>query len=237
MPILAALAYFLALSPLLALLLLGPPGLAPMLANPVWVAACLRSLLIAEVAVPIALFIAVPAALAVSGAARIVRWTVLGLFLVPLLCPPSWTSSGLADAADHAHLAGAHIAALIAAHAAPSTSLAFLIVYAFLRRIDPTLLQACAAAGASPLRAWRMVVFPVLAWAMPVAAVAAFAGAIGTTIADARLAPAFHPTLGAMLAVATQTSDAQAAPAALVLALLAVIPLCALAVLMALRRR
>jgi ABC-type spermidine/putrescine transport system permease subunit II len=222
---LSAISFFLAMTPLLALLLLGQSGLAPMLHNPVWVAAALRTLLIAEASVPLALLLAVPAALALWGAPLATRRGVIAVCALPILVPPAWSAAGLQFAADHAGVRDAHVAALIAAHAAPAASLAFLVVYGVMSFADPALLRAAAASGASPLRAWRMAVLPHLVMAVVVAATAAFVAAVGLAIVDTALAPAFHPTLGAMLVVALHTADSQVASAGLVLALLALAPI------------
>jgi ABC-type spermidine/putrescine transport system permease subunit II len=220
----SAISFFLALSPLLALILLGQAGLAPMLHNPVWVAAALRTLLIAEAAVPLALLLAVPAALALWGAPLAARRGVIAVCALPILVPPAWSAAGLQFAADHAGVRDAHIAALIAAHAAPAASLAFLVVYGIMSFADPALLRAAAASGASPLRAWQMAVLPHLVMAIALAAAAAFVAAVGLAVVDTALAPAFHPTLGAMLAVAVRTADSQVASAGLILAVLALAP-------------
>jgi ABC-type spermidine/putrescine transport system permease subunit II len=217
--------FFLACAPFLALLMLGQSGLAPMLAHPAWAAATLRTLLIAEASVPIALLLGVPAALALWRARCAPRRIVTGVCALPILTPPSWAASGLQFFADRAGLPDAHVAALIAAHAAPAASLAFLVLYGFMNLADPILLRAALASGASPLRAWQLVVLPHLAIAIAVAAAAAFAASVSLTIVDAVLAPALHPTLGTMLIVAVHTADSQTAPAALVLALLALAPL------------
>ncbi len=222
---LVPLSFFLACAPFLALLMLGQSGLTPLLHHPAWTAASMRTLLIAEASVPIALLLGVPTALALWGAGRATRRIVIGVCALPILTPPSFVATGLQYVADHAGLPGAHVTALIAAHAAPAASLAFLVLYGFVSFADPILLRAALASGASPLRAWQLVVLPHLAIAIVVAAAAAFANSVGLPIVDSVLAPALHPTLGTMLAVAVRTADFQLAPAALALALLALAPL------------
>jgi ABC-type spermidine/putrescine transport system permease subunit II len=233
---LVPISFFLACAPFLALLMLGQSGLAPLLHHPAWAAATLRTLLIAEASVPIALLLGVPAALALWGAGRATRRIVIGVCALPILTPPSWAAAGLQYVADRAGLPGAHVAALIAAHAAPAASLAFLVLYGFMSFADPILLRAALASGASPLRAWQLVVLPHLAIAIVVAAAAAFAASVGLTIVDTVLAPAMHPTLGTMLTVAVHTADSQTASAALVLAMLALAPLGVIWCLSLLRR-
>jgi ABC-type spermidine/putrescine transport system permease subunit II len=225
MRVLATISLFVACSPLLALLLLGQHGVVPMLNQPVWLAATARTLLIASCSVPIALLLGVPAAMALWGAPTTTRRSVIAICALPILTPPSWSASGLQFLAGHAGFADAHAAVLIAAHAAPASSLAFLVVYAFLDVANPMLLRVAAASGASPAEAWRISVLPHLAMAMAVAAAAAFAASVGLTIVDTELAPAFQPTLGGMVSVAVLTADSQTAAAALVLALLALGPL------------
>jgi ABC-type spermidine/putrescine transport system permease subunit II len=225
MRVLATISLFVACAPLLALILLGQAGVAPMLTHPVWVAATLRTLLIAEVSVPAALLLAVPAAIALWGAPLATRRSVISVCALPILTPPSWSAAGLQYFADHAGIEDAHVAALIVAHAAPAASLAFLVMYGFLSLADPALLRVAAASGASPLRAWRIAVLPHLAMAVAVAGAAAFTASVGLTLVDTALAPAFHPTLGGMLLVAVRTADSQTAAAGLVLAVLALGPL------------
>jgi ABC-type spermidine/putrescine transport system permease subunit II len=228
--------FFLALAPLVAVTLLGQPGLAAMLRNPAWVAATLRTLHIAEVAVPIALLLSVPAALTLWGAPLATRRIVLAVCALPILVPPGWSAAGLAYLADHAGIAGAEVAALSAARAAPAASLAFLILYAGLTVADPALLRVAMANAATPLQAWRIVILPHLAMAGLVAAVAAFVAAVGLNIADQILAPAYQPTLGSMLTVALRTADFQTASAALILAVLVLAPLSVVWCLLLVRR-
>jgi len=212
-------------APLLAVIFLGQPGLSPMLHTPAWIAASLRTLLIAKSAVPIALLLAVPAALVLWGAPRVTRRGVIAVCALPLLVPPSWSASGLELAADRSRIEDAHVVALIAAHAAPAAALAFLVLYGLMRFADPALLRVAATNGASPLQAWCIVVLPHLAVAIAVAGAAAFAGVMGLAMIDTALTPALHPTLGSMVAVAVRTADSQAAPAGLILTLLALAPL------------
>lgn len=185
----------------------------------------MRTLLIAEVSVPVALLLGVPAAMALWGAPLATRRSVIAVCALPILVPPSWSAAGLQFCADHAGIEDAHVSALIVAHAAPASSLAFLVIYGFLSVADPVLLRVAAASGASPLRAWRIAVLPHLAMAVVVAGAAAFAVSVGLAIVDTALAPAFHPTLGGMVLVAVRTADSQTAAAGLVLAMLALGPL------------
>jgi ABC-type spermidine/putrescine transport system permease subunit II len=233
---LVPISFFVACAPFLALLMLGQSGYAPLLQHPAWAAAALRTLLIAELSVPIALLLGVPAALALWGTHPARRRIVIAICALPILTPPSWAAAGLQFAADHAGLPDAHIAALIAAHAVPAASLAFLVLFGLLTFADPVLLRAALASGAKPLRAWQLVVLPHLAIAIVVASAAAFAASVGLTRVDTVLAPTLHPTLGTMLAVAMHTANSQTAPAALVLAVLAMAPLALVWCLSLLRR-
>jgi ABC-type spermidine/putrescine transport system permease subunit II len=228
--------FLVACAPLLALLMLGQSGLAPLLHHPAWAAATMRSVQIAGASVAIALLLGVPAALALRGAGHATRRIVIGVCALPILMPQAWSAAGLDAIAGHTFLPDAPDAALIAAHAAPAASLAFLVLYGFMSFADPILLRAALASGASPLRAWQLVILPHLAIAIAVAAAAAFATSIGLTIVDAALAPALHPTLGTMLIVALHTADSRTASAALSLALLALAPLALVWCLSLLRR-
>jgi len=230
-----AIAAVLMLAPLFGLAVLGEPGLTAIGANPAWVAACLRTLLVAEAAVPIALLLGVAASLGLWQAPLAARRLILGVALLPLLAPAQWSAEGLRLAADDSGLQGAHLAALIAAHASPAASVVLLVMCAFLNRLDPALLRSAQAAAAGPLQAWRLTVLPNLAVPVLVAGSAAFATTISLAIADTVLAPRHHPTLGALLVPAIVSGDTQAAPAALILAFLALLPLCLLGCLALLR--
>lgn len=225
MRVLATISFFVACAPLLALILLGEAGVAPLLTHPVWAAATLRTLVIAAACVPIALLLGVPAAMALWGAPLVTRRSVIAVCALPILTPPVWSASGLQFLADYAGIADAPAVALIFAHAVPAASLAFVVIYAFLSVADPVLLRVAAASGASPVRAWQLALRPHLPIAVLVAGAASFAASVGLTIVDAALAPAFQPTLGGLVTVAVRTADWQTASAGLVLAMLALGPL------------
>jgi putative spermidine/putrescine transport system permease protein len=232
----ASLLFALALAPLLALLCLGVPDLASLLANPDWAAAALRSMLLAEASVPIALLLGFPAALGLWRAPRLVRRLGLTLATLPLLAPPAWSAAGLLQTADWSEVQGAHIAALIGAHAAPAASLACLVFCAAFNRIDPALLRAAQAAGAGKIRAWRLAVLPGLGPPAIIAASVAFAASIAWTSVDTLLAPAHHPTLGVIFTAALDSGETDLPQAGLLLALIGLSPLPILGGLALLRR-
>jgi putative spermidine/putrescine transport system permease protein len=236
MPVLAALGLFLAAAPLLALFLLGAPGLAPLLADPAWHAAFLRTLNLAALATPLALLLGVAESLILRLFPRPARPFLSVLFSIPLLVPTALLLPRLQDWADQASPA-AHEHALLAAHALPASVLAFLVLSRGLDRIDTILLASLRAAGASPATVIRLGILSELIPALLSAAAASFAAAIALAMADTVLAEAFHPTLGAMLRVSIQTADAQTAPAGLLLAALATAPLILPACVSLLRRR
>jgi putative spermidine/putrescine transport system permease protein len=236
MPILAALGLFLAAAPLLALCLLGAPGLPALLAEPAWHAALLRTLNLAVLATLLAMSLGLVESLALRATPRRAKPVLYVLFSLPLLCPAALLSPYLQDWADQASPA-AHEHALLAAHALPASCLAFLVLSRGLDRMDTILLASLRACGASPVGVWRLGILPDLIPALLSAAAASFAAAMALTMADTALAEAFHPTLGAMLSVSIQTADAQTAPAGLLLAALATAPLILPAGLSLYRRR
>ncbi len=227
---------FAAALPVLALCLLGAPGLPALLAAPAWVAAALRSLMLAEAALPLALLIAIPASLGLQGAPHALRRAAIGLALLPLLLPLRWIALGVKRAADTVPVPDANIVALLLAHTLPAAAAAFLVLVAGLNGVDPVLARAARAGGAGSWTAWRLAILPDLARTMPAAASLGFTASVALCGGDAVLAGPFHPTLGAMLAVALRQEDAQAAPAALILAALACAPLPLLAGIRLLRR-
>jgi ABC-type spermidine/putrescine transport system permease subunit II len=224
MPILAAFVFFLAIAPLLALGLLGAPGVSTLLANPIWQAAILRTLDLAARSAPLALLLGFAEALLLCVTPRRARPFLLVLFGLPLLVPLAPLLPAIGRWADQAG-AGPRALALIAAHALPAAVPAFLLIFVGLRRIDPCLLGSVRAAGGTMFAAFCLVIWQEFWPAMVAGAAGASAASIALIMADTALAAAFHPTLGAMLTVAVQTADAQTAPAGLVLAALAIVPL------------
>lgn len=236
MPVLAALGFFLAVAPFLALGLLGAPGLPPLLADPAWHAAIQRSLDLAAIATPPALLLGLAEALVLQLVPRRAKPMAYVLFSLPLLLPMALLEPSFQVWADQASPA-AHAEALLAAHALPASVLVFLLLARSLQRIDRHLLASIRACGGAPLQVFRLGVLPELVWGMLAAAAAAFAAAIAMTMADPTLAAAFHPTLGAMLSVSVQTADAHTASAGLLLAALCLAPLLLFGCLSLLRRR
>jgi ABC-type spermidine/putrescine transport system permease subunit II len=215
---------FLAAAPLLALVLLGEAGLDALLHTPVWVAAAFRTLLIAEVSVPVALLLAVPAVLGVIRCSPAPRRWLTWLCALPVLLPPAWVAAGLRDAATRSGFPGAHIAALIAAHAAPAAAVSFLVLLGALDRCDWAAIETMAAQGAGWLHAIWVAAGRHLAEGLALSATAAFAVAAGWTIPDT-LAPLSHPTLGVLLASARETADGGLAAVGLLLAMICLAPL------------
>jgi ABC-type spermidine/putrescine transport system permease subunit II len=232
----ASLALFVAMAPALAVLVLGAPAAGGLLREPVWIAAMLRSLLLAELAVVIAWPLGTLAALGIWGARRTTRRIVLGLGLLPLLIPPGWAARGLESAADQSGIEGAHLAALIAGHAVPAAAIVLLVLTGFLNRLDPAIRWTASASGASPGRTRRLVLLPNLTFPFVIAAAAACVFSLGQGVLDHRLAPAHHPSLAGLLASATAAHDATAAPAAFILTAMALFPLPVLTLLWLLRR-
>jgi putative spermidine/putrescine transport system permease protein len=233
----AAASLALAVSPLTAVILLGLPSVAALQDDPIWLEAALRSLLLAEVAVLVGWPAGCAAAFAIWGAQTGARRGVLGIGLVPLLLPSAWVVHGLGLIAEGSGLHGAHLIALALGHAAPSASIALLVMTGFLNRLDPMLLRTAAGCGASPFMAWRLILLPALALPLALSAAAAFALSLGRIELDRAVAPPHHPSLAGLLGTAAQAGDTATAPAALVLCLMAALALAIAGLLPLLRRR
>ncbi len=229
----AALCLVLALAPLVAVIALGMPGAVAAAQDLPWAGQVLRSLLLAEAAALAAWLAGLLAALGIWGADGRIRRPVLGASLVPLLTPPGWMARGLFLAAHAAGLHDVRLAAQVAGHAAPSAALVLLILTGFLNRLDPRLMLAAAACGASAGRARRLILLPNLAGGLAVAAAASFTLSIGQAALDAALSPPDQPGVHTALIRAVQAGDAVPA---LLLGVCAVLSLAA-AWLIGLRRR
>jgi ABC-type spermidine/putrescine transport system permease subunit II len=221
----ASLVWLLAMAPVLACMALGAPGLGHAVADPVIVAAALRSLLVAEAAVTLGWPVGVLAALTIWDAPFWLRRVGLGAALLVLLVPAALSGRGLVGAADASGIAGAHVAADLLAHVAPAAGLVTLVLTAALNRLDPRTLASAASSGATPGQAIRLVVLPPLAMPLALSAASAFALAVSELRLDHLLAPLHHPTLAALLDQAVRQADTTAAPEALLLTCLAAAPL------------
>ncbi len=233
----ACLILMLALAPLAAVVLLGAPGLGALLADPSMVAAALRSMLLGEAGTAIGWPAGLLAALAIWGRPPALRRLVLGCALLILVAPPSVFAAGLVRLANGAGVAGAHVLALLAAHAAPAAAIVALVMTGALNQLDPRLRHSAATCGATAGQTWRLVLFPALAMPLAVAAAAGFAVSLGRAGLDARLAPLHHPTLAGLLDAAWRQADVAAAPEALLLAMLATAPLLGVGLLAVLRTK
>jgi ABC-type spermidine/putrescine transport system permease subunit II len=224
---LAAIAFALALAPALAALLLGAHGVESLALAPLWAAASLRSVLLASLTLLIGWPIGFAASLAVWGARRLLRRVILSLAILVLLLPPAWGAAGLHLLADALGLPGTHLGLLLLAHATAAAALVLLILTSFLNRLDPLMLPAARASGASNVRAWSLLVMPAIAWPMLVSAAAAWTLSIGERAYDT-LEVGPHLSLDRL---------SGGAPAVLLMAMLAVVPLAQLGLLGVMRRR
>lgn len=230
----SALLFSLALTPLLSALLLGWAGAGPLLSDPGFVAATLRGLLLAEMAVLIGWPAGVLAAFAIWGSGRPFRRMVLGAALLVLLMPPVLTAQGVLLVVNGA--IPTRLGVLAVLHAAPAAGIATLTMTGALNRLDPVILRSAAGSGASRLQTWRLVLLPVLAMPLAIAAAAGYAFSLGLIRLDSMLAPPAHPTLGGLLGLSLRHHDVVAPAQALVLYTLILAPLAVLALLTLLRR-
>jgi ABC-type spermidine/putrescine transport system permease subunit II len=222
----AGIAFALALVPAMAAVLLGAHGLEGLALTPVWAAASLRSVLLAGLTVLVGWPIGVAASLAVWGGRRLLRRVILSLGILVLLLPPAWGAGGLRLVADGLGLPGTHLGLLVLAHGATAGALVLLIMTGFLNRLDPLVVGAARASGASGVRAWWVLVLPAMAWPMVVSAAAAWTVSVGERAYDA-LEVGGHVSLDRL---------AGGAPAVLLMGMLAVVPLAQLGLVGVMRR-
>ena len=212
---------FLALVPVLAILLTGPQGL-DRVAGPEWVAAALRTLLLAEASTGLALPVGSLAAFGLWSAPRGVRRFATGIAVLTLLLPAGIVARGLGDG----------LPGLVAAQAAGAACVVLLVMTSRLNTLDPRIRQAAANAGAAPWRAWRLVVLPNVAWHLAISAAAAMSFAVGQAALERG-----HATLGVLAMQASGPGSAEAASAAFLLLCLAGAPLLIIGVLSLVRPR
>ena len=223
----AALTALLVFIPVLAVVVLGVPGLGPTLADPTIVSAARRGVQAATLAASAAWCAGVLAAFGVWGGGGALRRLVLTAAWFLLLVPAQgWRFLVQGDGF-------APQAAACIARAAPASGLVVLIMTAALNRLDPQILRSAAASGAPPLQAWLRAVLPALAWPLGLAGAGAFALCLWQPL-DALHA---HPALGGLLGQAVRQHDTAAAPEALLMAAAALAPLLPLGLLALLIRR
>ena len=243
----AALTFLLASVPILTLVVLGAPILAPKAGlalnagGPLGFPALWGSVRMALVGASAGWAAGTLAALGIWSRAAPVRRLVLGAAWLVLLVPQGFAAQGIVRMAQATGLTmaaqtGAAHAASILAQAAPAAGLVLLIMTAALNRLDPQILRSAAASGATPPQAWLHAVMPALAWALTMAAAAAFALCLSRWQLDAPLS-SHRPALGGMLGQAARQHDAAAAQQALLMAGLTLAPLLPLGLLAVLVRR
>ena len=227
-----ALTIMLVLAPVLAVVVLGALGLAPVLADHRVMSAAWCGVQDAALGAAEGWTIGVLAAFGIWGGKAVWRRVVLAAAWTVLLVPQALPAHGLGSLAQADSL-GMHLAAA-AIQTAPIAGLVTLVMTAALNRLDPLVLRSAAASGAAPLQAWRRTVLPALAWPLFLSCAAAFALCLGATQLDALLG---HATLGGVLGEAIRQHDVASAPEALLLGGIAMAPLLPLALLAALVRR
>ena len=199
---LSALTYVAALIPTLAVIILGAAGLARIAGDPAMIRATVGSVQAAGIVCAVGWPAGVLAALGIWGAPPTPRRVVIGAALLALFLA-ALPSRALDDA----------FAALLAASAAVA-GVVLLVVTGALNTLDPQLLRTGAACGAAPIRAWRAV----LASIAPALILAGATGFVLGLMLCAGLPS--KPALAGLLQQATLNGDGEAAPEALMLALL-----------------
>ncbi len=219
---LAALGLFLSLAPGLAVLLLGARGLPLLSTDPFWLYAARDSLAVSSKALACAWPLGAAAALGIWGAAPQPRRLVLSLAVVALILPPSWAGAGFRALAAQTGMGEG--AVLVTAHAGRAAGLVTLVMTGFLNGVDPRIGRAAGLTGALPSRIWILVALPNLYWPVLASGAAAAALCVGDAALDGWIG-ARTPMLDVLVAQAARLNGGATAPAALLLVIVAGLPL------------
>lgn len=154
------------------------PGLSlrwyeEVLSSPAWQRAFVNSLFVGVVATVAATVIGTAAALGLQRLPRRLRGAVLALLLSPIVIPIIVFAVGFFYVAAWAGAANT-LGALIWGHVVLGLPFVVIVVSASLQRFDPMLLKAAASLGATPLRAFRDIVLPLIAPGVLTGAIFAF---------------------------------------------------------------
>jgi ABC-type spermidine/putrescine transport system permease subunit II len=130
-------------------------------ASPIWTEALANSLMIVAVTAAIA----VPTAIATAiGLLRVhFRWrrTAESLLMLPMILPHVALAAGMLAAVRLTPLWGSHLG-LALAHAVVAIPVAYLVLAASLKQVDPNLEAAARGLGASPWQVFRLVTLPLM---------------------------------------------------------------------------
>lgn len=146
------------------------------------------SLRVALLSTLVAVAIGTLAGIALSRAVRPVRWTLAGLLLVVFITPEIVTAIGLLllFVAGGPALSDGTVR-LVIGHSVISIAIVAFVVQARLSGMDPRLADAAADLGASPMRTFRQVTFPLALPAMIAAAVLASTTSLDDVVSSSML--------------------------------------------------
>ncbi len=129
--------------------------------GPVWTGALRNSLLIAAMTAIIAVPTAMATAMGLVRARFRGRATCENVLLLPMILPNVALAAGMLAAVRLTPLWGSHIG-LALAHAVLAIPVAYLVLRALLRQVDPNLEAAARGLGASSWQAFRFVTLPLI---------------------------------------------------------------------------
>jgi putative spermidine/putrescine transport system permease protein len=149
--------------------------------DPRWLRPTLNSFIIATATAVLTMLLVVPATFAMVRHRFRGRAIANLLLLLPLTAPHIVIALGYYTYFGRMHLTQTYIGVILA-HACLSVPMVFLTLSAALKGFDRNLERAAANLGASPLRVFRYVTFPVLRPAFLVAALFAFVQSFDETV-------------------------------------------------------
>jgi putative spermidine/putrescine transport system permease protein len=133
---------------------------------------------VALAVVAISLLVGVPAAYALARRSFPGKRIVLLCFLLPLVLPPLTYGIPLATVLYEANLAGS-LSGVILANLVPAVPFVILVMTPFIEQIDPQIESAARMCGASTLRVFTRVLFPLAIPGMLAAAVLVLVRTVG----------------------------------------------------------
>ena len=163
-------------------------------ANPVWTEALRNSLLIAAMTALIAVPVAMAAAVATVRTQFRWKSAYERALLLPMVLPPVALAAGMLATVRLTPLWGSHVA-LALAHSVLAIPVAYLVLGASLRQLDPNLEAAARGLGASPLQAFRYVTLPLIAPAVLAGTLFAFVISLNEITITLFLATRYTETL------------------------------------------
>lgn len=130
-------------------------------ASPAWTQALVNSLLTALLSATVAVAAALAAATALARAHFRGKQTLEGALLLPMVLPGVALAAGMLAVVRLTPLWGS-LLSLALGHAVLSLPVAYLVLRASLRQLDPQLESAARGLGAGPWQVFRFIIFPLI---------------------------------------------------------------------------